>query len=387
MGSSPGKQRRFEYRHEKSWSGTKLALGFVLAFVVTVACHEFLGFTKLEQSLQGLSSTATSFDIPAVAKCDPVHMQSAAGTVMNANIHHGPIETKPLHEPSHQDLYTGTSSPRMVRLGSIPNQLNQVSKAPAAKGRPAWLDGVEEFEGEQCIPISKWQLPRYGPSTCNLMHEMDMTRRDNHLEMINCGSSRCAFRIGDNGNSNAAVLKMTQIKHGEGYSEKNYEDAWRDSIAMERMTASPYVLNVHGSCGASQLTELGGGGNVHDLVKLARLAQKRKTVDWMNAEKRLRVGYHVASGVAAMHSIDETPSLVHNDLCCHQYILVDGVYKLNDFHLASLNLINKETGQACKESKWSPSGKVRIYVERMCGMWERVLVCALTLVSLSMKST
>jgi hypothetical protein len=210
---------------------------------------------------------------------------------------------------------------------------------------------------------------------------MDMTRRDNNVEMINCGSSRCAFRIGDDGDA-AVVLKMTQLDDDEGYSEWDYENAWRDAIAMERMTASPYVLNAYGSCGASQLTEVGGGGNVHDLVKLARLdAHRRKSGDWMNAEKRLRVGYHVASGVAAMHSIDETPSLVHNDLCCHQYILVDGVYKLNDFHLASLSLINKETGQACKESKWSPSGKVRIYVERMW-LGEGVLVCALTLVSL-----
>jgi tRNA A-37 threonylcarbamoyl transferase component Bud32 len=104
---------------------------------------------------------------------------------------------------------------------------------------------------------------------------------------------------------------------------------------------------------------MGGGGNIHDLIKLARLGRNGKGNDFMNAEKRLRVGYHVASGVAAMHSIDEKPSLVHNDLCHHQYILMDGVYKLNDFHLASLNLIDKETGSSCKEPKWSPSEKVR----------------------------
>lgn len=150
-------------------------------------------------------------------------------------------------------------------------------------------------------------------------------------------------------------------------------DAWRDTIAMERMTASPYVLDVYGSCGASQLTEVGAGGNIHDLVKIARLQGK----DPMSPENRLRVGYHVASGVAAMHSIDgDVPSLVHNDLCCHQYILVDGVYKLNDFHLASIKLQDRMTGKACKEPKWSPNGKVR--TERLC-VGTCIHVAALTL--------
>ena len=40
-----------------------------------------------------------------------------------------------------------------------------------------------------------------------------------------------------------------------------------------------------------------------------------------------------------MHSLethpDGLPSMVHNDLCCHQFILVDGIYKLGDFDLTT----------------------------------------------------
>jgi hypothetical protein len=368
MGSRPDKPRRFKERHEKSWTRTNVAVVAVLACGIMFGCYDFLGLKKLEQNLQVLSSTIVSSDAPAIVKCDPLKSAETVGTPKHVNNVPMGSSTASLQESSRQGyLYTGTSSPRMVQLGS--SHLEQVSQASLAKDRPAWLEGVEEWEGKQCIPISKWQLPTYGPSACNLMHEMDMTRHENGFEMINCGSSRCAFRIGD-GNNNAAVMKITQMQNQEGYSEENYEDAWRDTIAMERMTASPYVLNVYGSCGASQLTEMGSGGNIHDLIKLARLVRLKKRRlsgrqkgDFiMNAEKRLRVGYHVASGVSAMHSIDDSimPSLVHNDLCCHQYILVDGVYKLTDFHLASLNLKDKETGQACQEPKWSPNGKVRI---------------------------
>lgn len=99
---------------------------------------------------------------------------------------------------------------------------------------------------------------------------------------------------------------------------------------MERTTASPFVLDVHGSCGVSQLIEYANGGNVHDLISLSR-----KNGGTMTPLDKLKAGFHIASGTAAMHTMDSdnTPSLVHNDLCCHQFILIDGVYKLNDFNL------------------------------------------------------
>ena len=89
----------------------------------------------------------------------------------------------------------------------------------------------------------------------------------------------------------------------------------------------------YANCGVSQLTELAEGGNLHDQMKIAR-----QHGDKMTPDDKLRIGYHVATAVADMHSIDgDEPSMSHNDLCCHQFMFLDGVYKLNDFHLASFN--------------------------------------------------
>lgn len=64
---------------------------------------------------------------------------------------------------------------------------------------------------------------------------------------------------------------------------------------------------------------------------------------------RLKILYQIASGVADMHTFekDGLVSLVHNDVCCHQFILCDGVYKLNDFHLSHFQRKNRKTHEVC----------------------------------------
>ena len=64
---------------------------------------------------------------------------------------------------------------------------------------------------------------------------------------------------------------------------------------------------------------------------------------------RMKIMYQIASGVADMHTFekDGLVSLVHNDICCHQFILTKGVYKLNDFHLSHFQEKNRKTNEVC----------------------------------------
>lgn len=146
------------------------------------------------------------------------------------------------------------------------------------------------------------------------------------------------------------------MKYDNGYRERHYENAWRDTIAMERLTASPFVLNAYGNCGASQLTAHAGGGNLHDLIAIARSSDG----DPMPSLDKLKISYQVAQGVADLHSIDgddnndDEPSLVHNDLCCHQFVFVDGIYKLNDFHLTTIVKRNRNDGSVCRDRPHTP---------------------------------
>ena len=86
-------------------------------------------------------------------------------------------------------------------------------------------------------------------------------------------------------------------------------------------------------------------GTLHDYLKGARLAggSTLPPVD------RLRIAIHIAGSVADLHTIDgtETPSFFHNDLCCHQYLFQEGVFKLNDFNYARPIYLNRDTREPC----------------------------------------
>lgn len=136
---------------------------------------------------------------------------------------------------------------------------------------------------------------------------------------------------------------------------------WKDTIAMERLSFSPLVLDMYGNCGNSQLTEYAPGLNLYSQIKHAKDVGR----DTMSSISRLKIGYHVASAVADVHSFerdDNMPSLAHNDLCCDQYLLVNGVYKLNDFHLSSA-IYKDQDGHQCPEP---PKGMKR-YVSSVLG--------------------
>jgi hypothetical protein len=98
------------------------------------------------------------------------------------------------------------SSPVMVQLGAQESNVydqvqvlrteNLTEENLTEEKVNSWLG--QDWDNETCIPMHKWQLPRYGPSSCNLMHEMDMADVPNSgLILINCGGSWCAFQIND----------------------------------------------------------------------------------------------------------------------------------------------------------------------------------------------
>jgi len=105
----------------------------------------------------------------------------------------------------------------------------------------------------------------------------------------------------------------------------------RDGIAMERLTFSPYVLDIYGYCGQSALNELA----VNNVERVFMKIKKRKF------DYKLRTSVAVAMAVADVHGIDYRSSnggnatLVHYDLNPRNVaIMADGTPKLNDFNIA-----------------------------------------------------
>ena len=199
-------------------------------------------------------------------------------------------------------------------------------------------------DDDVCQPMHEWQSSSY--MLCNPLHEFDTISEaiDGTLEFINCGGDRCAFKIKDVQGTQLA-LKTPKFRKVNADKDK-YESSRIDGMAMERLTSSQYVLSTYGYCGLSQVIEYGEGGSIHDLVKRARLEGR----DNMDPIDKLKVAIQLVTAVADLHGFekDGKASITHNDLCCHQFILVDGVYKLNDFHLSRFLKKNRQTNEVCQ---------------------------------------
>jgi serine/threonine protein kinase len=117
--------------------------------------------------------------------------------------------------------------------------------------------------------------------------------------------------------------------------EAFFENNRVDAVAMERLTASPGVISVYGLCGMTIVSEFAPKA-LADVVRD------------MNASQRLDLAVQVAQGVADVHSIDDRPSLSHNDLNLANLILTqDNRPVLNDFNVAVLLMKHNETGETC----------------------------------------
>jgi len=248
--------------------------------------------------------------------------------------------------------------------------------------------GVRKVTGnaEDCVPKASWQTTSY--PTCNNIHEIDFghsvgrktksrifaeprtgrrvvtddamkslkQKQEVDLDLKGQGWFRTAWGV-DRETSpfkvvydddayddewhreEQVVLKTLRIERD--FAEEFYELHRRDAMAMERLTQSPYVLDIYGYCGQSTMNEFASHGTLYSMMKYG--AHKKK---------RLKLAYEVAKGVSDVHSIDyadftapsdgsgvslksSNATMVHYDLNLHNVAVVEGRYlKLNDFNVA-----------------------------------------------------
>ena len=108
----------------------------------------------------------------------------------------------------------------------------------------------------------------------------------------------------------SVVLKT--LRYEREFLEEYYELHRRDALAMERLTASPYVLDVYGYCGQSAINELANFG-IEGMSSLEKVARGFRGLDIEPVSKiKLQLGAMVAQGVSHLHGIDY-PDFVRDD--------------------------------------------------------------------------
>ena len=227
---------------------------------------------------------------------------------------------------------------------------------------------LHEYD-DQCRPMADWQSTFY--PTCNEFHAHDasdaLVERDLWLlskkgywryawEMVEGRGTKWTDKSWNKyPHDSSIVLRTFKLEHDyeEGYFENNRVDA----IAMERLTKSPYVINMYGFCGMSVVTEFAG-------QQISRVVDKKKPLE------KLELAKMIAQGVADVHGIDgddNQVSLVHNDLNFANIVIGKNHSRpiINDFNVAVLMMKRNDTNRACPFTSHYPNPQWRAPEEQV----------------------
>lgn len=248
---------------------------------------------------------------------------------------------------------------------------------------------TETKEEKICVPMAKWMTASY--PNCNSVHEIDMEQGvlsvtyddEEDLKFLGQGWFRVAWKyVNDNfDGSPSVVLKTLRIERE--FLDEYYDLHRRDAIAMERLTFSPYVVNVHGYCGQSAINELAAGiadGTINDLEKLNRRLRGKET-DPQVLLLKLQLASKVSLGLAHVHNVhisdnsggrsksvksllyehtspnsthittgfgQSGATMTHYDINPRNIaIMKGGSPKLNDFNIAEFMTYDPRTNKSC----------------------------------------
>ena len=207
----------------------------------------------------------------------------------------------------------------------------------------------EQLFLEECTPIL--EMPQLHP-TCNSFHEL---RLDSDIDLVSTkGSWRTVWKTSavpstgngvsfDQNNTDVVALKM--LNFNREFNDESFSAHGMDAMVMDRLTASPHVIDAHSFCGNSVITEFASSGGRDQI----------KSYDIRNRE-RLRIARDLAKGLADVQSlrhlkdstynadnvdskttpVAERVLFAHNDINIANTVYVNGKIKWNDFNIGIL---------------------------------------------------
>uniref|UniRef100_A0A7S2E337 Protein kinase domain-containing protein n=1 Tax=Helicotheca tamesis TaxID=374047 RepID=A0A7S2E337_9STRA len=235
----------------------------------------------------------------------------------------------------------------------VPIKPDRLKAQEALKNSRDYKHGLRDpFDTKKCEAMYDWQTTSY-PS-CNYLHEFDLTEvRRGDVKIVGSGYWRDVWKVRDYDGSTKALKTMV---YEHDYEDRNFDRHRKDALAMERLTASPHVVDIFAFCGNSGIFEFSSGGDINDIIWPSGGGKPKVT-----RVERLQIATQVAIGIADMHNVDEVgrSSIAHTDITTSQFILIDGFYKLNDFNRARFMRKFRENGKPCGYTVGNNPGKFR----------------------------
>ena len=280
-----------------------------------------------------------------------------------------------------------------------------ISLAKATKG-----GNREVFEDDKCKAKHEWQLGAY--PVCNTIHEHELSqllrmftraaRRFVPKKSNNVSSSRRPLRkiegegeeiirplsngywrdvwvlskasgsfdtnLPNNDTSSSVetsfseeltVLKTLRYEHE--FNDRNYDRHRKDALASERLSKSPYVVDIYAYCANTAVFEYGKGGDIDGILWDWDEEEEKYRVNDIPSIEMLDLAYQVARAIADMHDVEDDgyASIAHTDITPSQFIFIDGHWKLNDFNRCRFMRVKREDDSPCGFYVAANPGKFR----------------------------
>ena len=134
-------------------------------------------------------------------------------------------------------------------------------------------------------------------------------------------------------------------RYDRDFHDEYYDLHRRDAMAMEHLTASPFILDIYSYCGQSAINEI-----AYDTVE--QVARRMRDNNAANIYK-LKIAAQVAMGVADIHEWDgpseNATSMVHYDINPRNIaVMRAGTVKINDFNVAEFMKWDTVNQKPCK---------------------------------------
>jgi hypothetical protein len=209
-----------------------------------------------------------------------------------------------------------------------------------------WIDHGADWhypldKGEEgCVSLAEWQDDHH--QSCLRIHETSLSELNSGdhelVRVVGDGHYRSVWMVREF-DGTRRVLKTLRYDDDMKFTERWIEKHRIDAVALEQLTASPLVADIHGYCATAALADYADGGNLSNFIKLENRTKSES----------LKVAYHVAAAVADAHHPDSMgrATIAHTDIKPDQFILLDGVYKLNDFNRARFISWNPIQNKQC----------------------------------------
>eukprot|EP00934_Nitzschia_sp_Nitz4_P000348 Nitzschia sp. Nitz4//scaffold42_size132992//14458//16405//NITZ4_003380-RA/size132992-processed-gene-0.26-mRNA-1//-1//CDS//3329551661//348//frame0 len=240
-------------------------------------------------------------------------------------------------------------------------------------GKHPYPDDIADVASE-CRPQS--YAMTYRP-TCNSFHEVNMAIDYKEKQgglgydqvfdsfLISHGFYRDVWVVHHVSRDIKSVWKTLRWKHP--YTTMSLYTVLRDAVVMERLSASPRIIDEWGHCGTTVWVEAMPFELEPLIIPGEGLMKKEDLHDEMDVrpqnkfsvEEKLEIAIAMAESLADLHGFEDG-LIIHDDVQLCQWLRNrEGVIKLGDFNRAEIPDFNPSSGEYCKYNNGGGNGNYR----------------------------